>query len=292
MATIKLVEDYAITSARRDVRDALTLEGEQAILLQLFHAEDVDAIPCVECGDDIYNSAERECTVCYGTMFEGAVRSANKIWALFGDSTANESLTARGVYTPDNRSVQFEAFPTVGEHDILVRIAQWEGGQPVKVYGYYSLEQVIQRSLRTGSRFGQANWDLIGQKATVDELPPQHRGILNYPIAGRQFFEGVQLIPATPLQPAQAVLQPDTRVIYFPFEAAPGGVTPVLPGGGMTFVQSFPASTWTIHHTLGYEPAVSTIVDGEEVEAEVDYPDNATVVITFNSPQAGIARLT
>ena len=68
MAVIKLVEDYAVTQLRKDVRDSLTMAGEQSVLLRLFHAGDPDAVLCPQCGDDIYKSPEKDCTSCYGTM--------------------------------------------------------------------------------------------------------------------------------------------------------------------------------------------------------------------------------
>lgn len=39
MTTIKLTESYAINSLRNDVRDALLMAGEWAVLLQLYHPE-------------------------------------------------------------------------------------------------------------------------------------------------------------------------------------------------------------------------------------------------------------
>jgi hypothetical protein len=297
MAVIKLVEDYAVRQLRNDVRDSLMMTGEQSILLQLFHPGDKDAVPCPECGDDVYESAEKACTTCFGTMWDGGVRAAMKVWALYTDHQIAEQLGKRGTYEPDQRSVQFEAFPMVAEHDVLVRVPAWDSeGKPLQVEGFYLLQAVTRRSLRTGTRAGQYGWDVVAQKAQVAELPQRMHGITTYPILGQVFEESVVLKAQTPTVPASAVLQPDVRVVYFPFEATPSGEVPSTPStpssAGMVYTQTTPAATWTIAHTLGYEPNVSIIVGGEEVEAEVDYPNNSLVVITFGVPVAGTARLT
>jgi hypothetical protein len=300
MAEIKLVENYAVTQLRNDVRDSLQMAGEQAILLQLYHPGDPDAVPCPQCGDDIYKSPEADCNSCYGTMFEGGVRTAMLVWALFTDNTNAEQLGPRGAWRPDNRSVQFEAFPLVDEHDVIVRVRQWAAqGTPAVLEGYYMLQAVTQRSLRTGNRFGQFNWDTVAQKAAVAELNGVTKAIVNYPILGKTFTESVQLTQATATLPAQAVVMPDTKVIYFPFEVAPGGEVPNtdLIGSGQgdvayVYTQDLPASVWTIEHTLGHNPSVSIIIDGEEVDGDVDYPNTSTVVVDVGTPKVGIARLT
>lgn len=296
MAVIKLVEDYSVRQLRADVRDSLMMAGEQAILLQTFHAGDKDAERCPECGDDIYDSPESTCTSCLGTMFVGGVRYAMKVWALFTDHQVSEQLGQRGTYEPDHRSVQFEAFPLVTEHDVLVRIRTWDDdGKPAAVDGYWLLDKVDRRSLRTGNRFGQYSWDVVAQKAQISELPQRTHGITSYPIVGQSFSESVDLSPATAVTPAQAVIEPDVKVIYFPFTEGPGGPVaeePATSSVGMTYNQAIPAATWTIQHTLGYEPNVSIIVGDEEVEAEIEYPNNSVVVINFGIPVSGTARLT
>lgn len=295
MAVIKLVEDYAVASLRRDVRDSLTMTGEQSVLLQLFHPHDHDAVPCPQCGDDVYKSPEQNCTSCYGTRYDGGVRSALKVWALYTDHQITEQLAQRGVTQPDHRHVQFEAFPMVTEHDVLVRVPQWGADSTAEqTNGFFLLNKVDRRSLRTGSRFGQARWDVVGQKADLAELPSTLGGITRFPIIGESFMEGVELIPSSPDVPAHAVAQPDIKVIYFPFEAAPGGPIPESPidRGAFTHRQQVPAGTWTIVHNLGFFPDVSIVIDGEEVETDTDYPNDDVVVLTFGTPQVGIARLT
>lgn len=298
MAEIKLVEDYAITTLRNDVRDSLSMAGEQVVVLQLFHAGDPDAVPCAQCGDDTYRSAETDCPSCYGTTFQGGVRLAMKAWALFSDHEVAEQVGNRGTYQPDKREVQFEAFPLTVEHDVVVRVRQWNADGSVSVVeGYYMLQTVTRRSLRTGARFGQATWDVVAQKAQLSELNPNMKMITDYPIVGKIFLESLQLTPATTITPASLIAEPDVKVIYIPFEPAPGGVEPVSGAGtgdaaAFVFTQTIPAATWTILHNLGYEPSVSVIVGGEEVEADVEFPNNNLVVVSFNFPEMGIARLT
>lgn len=298
MAVIKLVEDYAVRSLRNDVRDSLIMTGEQAVLLNLYHPGDPDAVPCPECGDDTYESPEKHCTSCYGTMFDRGVRKAMRVWTLFTDHEYQESLEKRGTYQPDHRSFQFEAFPRVTEHDVIVRVSQWDGDKALKVDGYYLLDKVTQRSLRTGSRSGQKNWDIVGQKAQVAKLPDRLWGITSYPIKGRDFEEAIEIRPGQPTVPAQAMIEPSVSVVYFPFSEATGAPVVGTPSGGsgegqgFTYTQSIPTSVWTITHDLGYVPNVSITANGEEIEAEVDFPNNSVVVIHFGVPVAGQARLT
>lgn len=297
MAVIKLFEDYAVSQLRKDVRDSMMIAGEQAIALSLFHAGDSDAMPCPECGDDIYDSPEAWCTSCFGTMFVGGVRYSMKIWSLFTDHQVSEQLGRRGIYSPDKREVQLEAFPLLEEHDIIVRVKDWEAdGTVSSIEGFYELRDVERRSLRTGPRFGQASYDVVGQKAQLAELPNDPRGgLTTFPVVGKLFEQSAQLTAATTTSPAQIVIEPDVKVIYFPFTGGVSGETVnenVTNSAGMTYVQAIPSSVWTIQHTLGYEPNVSIIVGGEEVDAEVDYPNISVVVITFGIPVAGTARLT
>lgn len=77
----------------------------------------------------------------------------------------------------------------------------------------------------------------------------------------------------------------------------PGQPGPPGPIGGVisiayTYYQNSAASVWTIHHSLGFQPNV-TIVDsaGTNVEGDVGYPDNNTVIVTFTSAFGGVAYL-
>ncbi len=65
-------------------------------------------------------------------------------------------------------------------------------------------------------------------------------------------------------------------------------------GGGASYVhtQSTATSQWTINHYLNTKPGV-TVVDnsGQELLAELHYPNNSTVLVTHGSPYSGVAYL-
>lgn len=276
MAEIKLVEDYSITTLRNDVRDSLQMAGEQSILLQLYHAGDTDAQPCVECGDDLYESPEVGCPSCYGTMFEGGVRLAMLVWSLYSDRPETEKLAKTGQYRPDAREVQIEAFPLVGEHDVIVRVSSWaSAGVPATVYGYYELQTVQQRSLRTGNRFGQSTLDIVAQKAQLTELSTD-AGITKYPVLGKTFLESAQLTPASGSIPAQMVITPEVRVIF-----------PAAPGGARRYTQTIGdgiATVYTVSHNFNSTTVLTGITDtstGEVVDADVVNIDANNVTVTF-----------
>jgi hypothetical protein len=290
MGEIKLVEDYSVTHLRNDVRDSLMMAGEQSILLQLYHAGDWDAQPCVYCGDDLYKSPEVECQSCWGTMFEGGVRLAMLVWSLYTDRPASEQLAKTGQYRPDAREVQTEAFPLVGEHDIIVRVSSWtSAGVPATVFGFYELQAVQQRSLRTGNRFGQSRLDVVAQKANITKVS-ENAGITNYPIIGETFLESVQLKAASSSLPAQAVVGPDVKVIFYP-EVAQGGARKYTTtiGDGVT-------TLYTVTHSLGSENVVTSITNTatrEVVDADVINAGANDITIEFaEAPAEGAYTVT
>lgn len=75
----------------------------------------------------------------------------------------------------------------------------------------------------------------------------------------------------------------------------PGPQGPPGPSGsssGLTHTHSVLEATWTIPHTLGYNPNV-TIEDsgGSDVLVDVSYPNLTTVVVSFIVPMTGTAYL-
>lgn len=59
-----------------------------------------------------------------------------------------------------------------------------------------------------------------------------------------------------------------------------------------TFYQTSAATTWTINHNLGYDPIVRVFIGTEEVQpASVSFPTVNQAVVTFATPQMGVARL-
>ncbi len=91
-------------------------------------------------------------------------------------------------------------------------------------------------------------------------------------------------------------------------QGPPGGTGPAGPTGpqgppgppgaggsySLSFEQAFnsPSTVWTIAHYLDAYPVV-TLMDfnGHEFEGDVYMPDRNTVVVTFDVPMAGAARL-
>jgi hypothetical protein len=291
VSEIKLVEDYQVTILRNDVRDSLQMAGEQSILLQLYHAGDTDAVPCVVCGDDLYESPEVECPSCFGTMFEGGVRLAMLVWALYTDRPEAEKLSKTGQYRPDAREIQMEAFPLVGEHDVVVRVSSWaSAGVPAVVAGYYELQTVQQRSLRTGNRFGQSSLDVVAQKAQLTKVAPD-AGITNYPVLGRTFLESMQLTPASGSIPSTAIVSPEVRVIMLPAEVAQGAARTFKAAIG-----DGTATVFTLTHGLGNKWVTTTIANtatGEVVDADVTDFDANHVTITFaDAPGSGAYTVT
>lgn len=272
--------------------------GEEAILLQMYRPEDGVA-RCPRCSYDVYQDGENLCPVCLGTNFyndktqTGGVKDVRRAWCLFTDHVVSESYGQRGVIAPDVRQVQCEPFPLLSQHDFIARVRRWDPAThtPLCEPEFYSVQAVTRESLRTGNRYGQTWEDVVGQTAQCVWLPPRSNGIQLYPIKGVSFpaaeIKGVP-VPT-------AVVEPDTKVVFYPVTSASGTVIGAAPGNlgepSFTFTQTAPSTTWTINHTLGHLPQVTIVVDGEEVDADVDYPNINTVVISFGSPQSGVAEL-
>lgn len=59
-----------------------------------------------------------------------------------------------------------------------------------------------------------------------------------------------------------------------------------------TFYQTSLSTTWTINHNLGYNPIIRVFVGTEEVQpASISFPTVNQAIITFSTPQMGVARL-
>lgn len=295
--TIKLVEDFAVAQLRRDVRDSLQTVGEQVVVLAMRHPIiDEDAERCPECDDDVYNEAEGHCGICYGTRFAQPVKTAAKVWAMFSDQVVDETFTKQGVWQSDQREMQTEAFPQLMEHDFVLRVRRWTSdGRIAEIEGFYSIQKVTNNSVRTGNRFGQYTWDVIGQKAVITEVNDSV-AITRYPVLGKSFAAGV-VEPVGSLATPPPVA-PDTKVVYVPVVTpAPEGapLTPTTPGVMWRQVffhrQNAPARTWTIRHPFGYNPSVTLFINDEEADTDVEFPDEHTAVLEFATPQTGVAQL-
>lgn len=288
MAAIKLTEQYAIDSLRRDVRDSLIMAGEPCILLQMYHPARDQGLPrCPNCQDDVYTGGEGDCDICYGTTIEGGIKSARRVYALFSDTLWAEQNAKQGQWIPDAREIQTEAFPLLVEHDYVVRVRGWDDNlRPLEVEGFYNIAQVTRVSLRTGTRSGQQNWDVVGQRAAITVVN-QTLSITRFPVVGRS-FEDVILSPNS--HPVSLhnppVVMPDTRVVFIP-----ANEEDEVSRKPFTHLHPVPETVWTITHELDHFPSVTVIVNQELVEPDVFYPAPDTVRIEFADPTAGIAVL-
>lgn len=272
--SIKLVEDYSVIRKRNYTRESLQNHGEQCVLLSMWHPAD-GAAQCPNCADDIYGGGSNDCNICFGSGFNGGVKSAQRVWALFSDHQVGENYSQRGTWTPDSREMQTEAFPQLIEHDYVVRVRVWDlNGIPVELEGYYGIQAVTRESLRTGNRFGQFYWDITGQRATVTKLQA-NVAINRYPILGQTFPE-VSWSTNTPVIP---IPQPDQRVIVYP----PNSEFVALVGDGAKTV-------FTLTHNLNSRDITVVTHDaatGEEVEPDVFAdPDGIHVTLDFGEPPA------
>jgi len=92
---------------------------------------------------------------------------------------------------------------------------------------------------------------------------------------------------------------PDTINVYTstPGPTGPKGDTGAtgpqgISGGSLTFTQNSVSTTWTITHSLGYYPAVTTTDSaGTVVEGTISYPSLTSVVVTFGIAISGFAYL-
>ena len=89
------------------------------------------------------------------------------------------------------------------------------------------------------------------------------------------------------------IVQPVTPniVVTTPGPQGPAGTFNVG-SVSFTYYQTPASSTWTIDHNLGFKP-VAVVIDsaGTNCEGSISYPNNNTMVITFNSAFEGTAYL-
>lgn len=167
-------EQWAVRQARQSVLDSLMSHGEMCIVFQSFHSStDPGAERCI-CYDDVYKSQERQyCTICYGTSFKG-FKEVARVWGIFEDAPRQERQEKRGSWTPDTRRFQTEGLVSLNSGDFVARVSYWDGERPLTIEGVYVLGEVRQESLRTGARYGQSYFDVVGQNSTLNRLTDEH----------------------------------------------------------------------------------------------------------------------
>jgi hypothetical protein len=87
-----------------------------------------------------------------------------------------------------------------------------------------------------------------------------------------------------------------STVVTVPVTSTVTAVTvgPQGPAGGAAFeyLQTAPATVWTINHNLGFRPSVELLDTGsQEIDGEVAHPSVNQTVVTLNPASAGLARL-
>jgi len=167
------------------------------------------------------------------------------------------------------------------ERDYVVRVRKWTSDhRPLEIEGYYAIGQgIVRNSIRTGNRFGQWTWDVVGQRANVSELQ-KNSIICQFPVVNVLFPDTREL--TSTVGPNVPVFQTDTKMVFY----SSGSGSQVL-----THIQNGPSTEWIITHSFDHHPAVTVVVGGEQVDADIFYPDDTTVRIVFATPQVGTAEL-
>lgn len=196
MARIDLPEKHAVAQARKAVRDSLMSHGEECVLVSVRHVNmDTNADRCPACWDDVYKQPRiPDCSRCHGTTFAQPILKAARVWAIFTDTSQNETVRNRGVWTADDRGFQTEPFPLIMEHDFVARVRRWSPTkEALSLEGVYMAQEVFQDSLRTGNLYGQTEEDIVGQRANITRLH-NLTGIYTFPIVGQKFnrVDGLQ----------------------------------------------------------------------------------------------------
>lgn len=190
MARIDLIEPYAVRLARQSIRDSLMSHGEECVLIHTWHVNEGEGVQprCPACWNDIYKQGERfDCDKCYGTTFEGGIKTAYRGWAIFTDSNDDESFTKRGLWHPMASSMHTEHQPDLWKRDFVIRVNRWSPDHRVlEVDGIYVMKQVTNESLRTGNAHGQTSLDNVSQIADLDRISDD-MPISKFPVIGQRF---------------------------------------------------------------------------------------------------------
>lgn len=271
--SIKLVENYAVAQARQAVKDSLQAHGEACILLSMYHRfTDSDMPLCPYCTDDVYTGSGEICTICWGTTIQGGVKQASKVWGLFTDNVEGEQYRKHGIWQADQREFQTEASPQLMQHDYVIRIRKWNAnGTPAEIEGFYAIKEVTKDSMRTGTRYGQSDNDIIGQKAQVSEVS-NITNIAKYPVIGVPFLPPEAQTPEhTPMV---------TRAKAYPYAPASDVRHAITIGNGHSRLITIP-------HELGTSDVIVQVYDiatGEQVDTNVFAATLSTVTLSFLTP--------
>lgn len=179
MAVVRLPQPYASNHVSMQNFEALQSVGEQIIYLSMFHVNiDGDTVPrCTDCYDEDYNQQDQyKCPTCFGTTYEGGVKTACRAWAIVGDAQNIEDFSKQGVFNKERVTAQVEITPVTMSNDYIIRVVRWsETNVPLELGDRYIIEDVGVRSVRTGARYGQVyRQDYFGQKTYMSKVDPNH----------------------------------------------------------------------------------------------------------------------
>lgn len=192
MSRFEYPEPYAVRLARQCVRDSLSSNGEMILVFARWHpGDDGEGEERCNCYDDIYQerAAYDSCLNCYGTTYKN-FKEVKRGWGIFTDTDIEDEFTNKrnGLYTPDVREMQMEGDPLINAGDFIARVSYWDKTKPLVVEGVYSCGKVTRESIRTGQRYGQAYYDIVGQRCRVTRLSDKHP-IYTFPFD--KYFEEV-----------------------------------------------------------------------------------------------------
>lgn len=176
-------EDYSVRLARQSIRESLMSHGELSIAFAAYHPstdEEAQRLRCTHY-DDVYKDklSENHCSICYDTSYT-EFRDIRRVWAIYTDSEEQEVETRRGTWAPRVKNIQTEHSPQLINGDYIVRVSYWEDTKPLVVEEVYRIDSVSPESLRTGARFGQAYFDIVGQKFRASKTDDEHP-LYNFP---------------------------------------------------------------------------------------------------------------
>lgn len=179
VVVVRLPQQFSNQRWAQYVREAAQTVGEECIYLLMYHVSIDDGIQprCSRCYDADYNQAtDYECTICYGTGFNGGIKKFGRAWSIFKDNESFDELQRKyGEWESDDRSVQMEPGVEVHEHDYLVRVQQWsQNGSPLTFGPRYRIDNNAEITLRTGNRFGQMVVDKVANTMKAHMLHQFH----------------------------------------------------------------------------------------------------------------------
>lgn len=90
--------------------------------------------------------------------------------------------------------------------------------------------------------------------------------------------------------PIELVVTPQPVILEITGVGAQGPIGPAGNGGkAFMFNQVSPSLSWVVFHDLGTKPQITVVIDGAQQFCRVNYPNDQSALLEFNSPVAGQA---